>query len=530
MDFLTLKKGIELCEFDTQRIIDTYGVEFKNNGSKEYGAKSEAEVFYSFISFLLKNKVSEVDLLLETDYFNFGYVIPQIGKEFDLLRIGENSIVNIELKSSATEEKMLEQLKNNYFYLTFLGKPIYFYSFSADTETFIKVYISKTGEVEKSEVELNYSFIDDLKEQKKYDKPNFQDYNLLFNIDNYLVSPFNDVEDFYNGKYLLTKEQQQMKKEILKGDKSVHMIEGKAGTGKSLLLYDIAKELISNPEYNLSKVKIFHCGYLNKGHEALQKKGFDIRGIKSIESVLQEENFDFLLIDETQRLKEEQFKILEEKLSNHDKKFIFSIDSEQTLKISEDKAKIKNKLLDYIQKNGQYKRELKEKRRNNISMRKFIQYLFSLPVDLNEINGIKNNKNEIQIKYFDNYQRMEEFICQAEERKYTSIRFTADIHGDNPLKEISDKNDTVKKNSHRVIGQEFDNVLVMLDQHFEYRLNEKKTKYGICCNANSYYSGRNMLFQNISRVRKKLLICIVNNEDMFEKISSILTYVTSEKK
>lgn len=48
-------------------------------------------------------------LSLEKDYhcvenFYLNYKIPQINKEFDLLRIGETSIINIELKSKNIEE------------------------------------------------------------------------------------------------------------------------------------------------------------------------------------------------------------------------------------------------------------------------------------------------------------------------------------------------------------------------------------------------------------------------------------------
>ena len=47
--------------------------------------------------------------IFENFYIN--YEIAQIGKEFDILRIGENSIVNIELKSQKDESKILKQLQ-----------------------------------------------------------------------------------------------------------------------------------------------------------------------------------------------------------------------------------------------------------------------------------------------------------------------------------------------------------------------------------------------------------------------------------
>lgn len=47
------------------------------------------------------------------NHFFVGYRIPQISKEFYLLRIGDNHIINIELKRECTEEKIKKQLIQN---------------------------------------------------------------------------------------------------------------------------------------------------------------------------------------------------------------------------------------------------------------------------------------------------------------------------------------------------------------------------------------------------------------------------------
>ena len=52
-----------------------------------------------------------------------GYKIPQIGKEFDLLRISEDMILNIEYKREIPNiDKIEKQLNRNKYYLNFLGK------------------------------------------------------------------------------------------------------------------------------------------------------------------------------------------------------------------------------------------------------------------------------------------------------------------------------------------------------------------------------------------------------------------------
>ena len=45
----------------------------------------------------------------ELDGFYFGYHIPRIGKEFDLLKFTERSCLNIELKSQAVSARQIEE-------------------------------------------------------------------------------------------------------------------------------------------------------------------------------------------------------------------------------------------------------------------------------------------------------------------------------------------------------------------------------------------------------------------------------------
>lgn len=67
------------------------------------------------------------------DYY-VGFMIKQIGKEFDLLRIGENSIINIELKLISTEEKIKKQLVQNRHYLKFLDVDVYNFTYISSTK------------------------------------------------------------------------------------------------------------------------------------------------------------------------------------------------------------------------------------------------------------------------------------------------------------------------------------------------------------------------------------------------------------
>ena len=70
--------------------------------------------------------------------------------------------------------------------------------------------------------------------------------------------------------------------------------------------------------------------------------------------------------------------------------------------------------------------------------------------------------------------------------------------------------------AHSVIGQEFDNVVVVIDGKFKYN------SQGRLVADNTYYSQRQMLYQIITRTRKKLYIVIINNETMLNRCIDIL--------
>src|SRR5699024_1733614 len=123
-----------------------------------------------------------------------------------------------------------------------------------------------------------------------------EDIDDLFEPHKYLVSIFNDTDRFMDDEYFLTQQQKEFKKRILDSKAGVCLIEGKPGTGKSLLLYDIAKEMIKN-----FKIVLIHCGQLNEGHLKLKMEyGWDILPAKDSGSIANYEP-EVVFIDECQR-------------------------------------------------------------------------------------------------------------------------------------------------------------------------------------------------------------------------------------
>ena len=247
---------------------------------------------------------------LEGFYTN--YIIPQIGKEFDLLRFGtesvtnQNTVINIELKSELDEHekmnKIVEQMTKNYYYLFFETIDIVeiftyilhdgFYKFNPDDHTAMKV--------EPAEVVASI---------KKYIINEYVDLEKLFVPSKYLISPFNNTDTFLNDHYFLTNRQEQIKQEIMDElliqPSKFFTISANAGTGKTLLLYDFAKYLI-----RLGKnVLIVHCGKLNAGHTRLiEEFNWNIKPIRSIphNNSNAVDDCDFLIVDESHRINHSQ--------------------------------------------------------------------------------------------------------------------------------------------------------------------------------------------------------------------------------
>ena len=100
-----------------------------NNHSVQY---HEIESLRLLAEELIKYGLS----LSELDGFFYSFHIPQIGKEFDLLKLSETTCLNIELKSaSVSEEQICKQLVKNCHYLNQLNKRLVLYSVVTDTMT-----------------------------------------------------------------------------------------------------------------------------------------------------------------------------------------------------------------------------------------------------------------------------------------------------------------------------------------------------------------------------------------------------------
>ena len=195
------------------------------------------------------------------DGFFFSYIIDHIGKEFDLLKISSDGecVLNIELKSEDIgEERIKKQLEQNRYYLSHAARTIFSFTYVMDTDTLYamndKGYLRPCGTDELIRVLQHPSLQDHLPEG----------IDRFFRSADYLISPVAVPEKFLQGQYFLTNQQFDFRRRIrehLKQEAScVISITGSAGTGKTLLLFDLAILLSKK-----SRVLFVHAGPLRRG-------------------------------------------------------------------------------------------------------------------------------------------------------------------------------------------------------------------------------------------------------------------------
>jgi len=445
-------------------------------------------------------KKAEANLASFNDFY-FGYTIPQIGKEFDLLRFGREGIINIELKSEFNEEKIKAQLIRNNYYLSFLGVEIYQFTFVSSESIFYT--LAEDGEI----ITIEPSILIDLLNGQKINNKIILDET--FNPSNYLVSPFNSTHEFLENRYFLTNHQELIKKTILKlfeSNKAEFVsIIGKAGTGKTLLTYDIAKFFI---ELGL-RVVVIHCGILNHGHYELRdENGWIVLPIKSYWTEINSE-FDIVILDEVQRIRPNQLYTIIGRVKDLNAKCIFSYDDQQWLRRSESRNDIKS---DIALRTSAKLFTLKEKIRTNKEIASFIIALFNRNKPI-----VKINRSNIELLYFNKYVDAVYHLDFLKELDWKIINYTPS----NRQTLTYDKYRLWGENStHEVIGQEFDKVVAVIDEHFCFDENGALSTKGH--KSTPYYHQAKMLFQIMTRVRRKLIVIVIKNDEIMERCLSIL--------
>ncbi len=437
----------------------------------------------------------------ELEGFYYSYTIRQIGKEFDLLKIHKNHIVlNIELKSqSVSEEKIEKQLLKNRYYLSCIAPELYLFT-----------YVDETGLLYMLEGEKIRScqWIDLVQVMQKLQVFETGDIDALFSAKDYLISPLNMPEKFIENRYFLTQQQENMKSEIMAeitgmADTLYWGITGMAGTGKTLLLYDLAKACAV-----YGRCCIIHAGLLSEGHRTLNfmLENIDIMDDQSV-SFHDLSVYRFIFVDEAQRMLSEQVSGIVGIAEKNHIPCVFSYDYFLTLSKTEQRRNIPGKLK--LLK-GFQERKLSGRIRSNEEMSSFIRTL----LDLSNHTGRYYRYDAVDVAFAADLEEAKNVIrYYCETRQYVYIEYETSEEKSQLL--------NICQRGYRaedIIGQEFEKVIITLDDKFYY--NEEGKLQGRN-HPNPDYIYDRLFFQAVSRTREKLCIVVLGNRKLFENIVTI---------
>lgn len=319
----------------------------------------------------MKALVRELEMHMQDVHalrFFYSFQVPRLGKEFDLLQIKDDQIVNIELKSGkVSDEAVRKQLLQNRYYLSVQGKMIQSYTYISSQERLVRLN-NHDHIVEADWDQLCLA----LQRQSKDYEGDIED---LFQAEMYLFSPVTEPERFLNKEYFLTSQQKDIERRILDKIRKVKYgyfwFSGLPGTGKTLLLYDIAMKLSVH-----QKVCMIHCGETGKEWKILHDRLLRIAFLS--DSQLEEcpdlKEYSAILVDEAHLLTEEKLHVILELSEKHP--VIFSSDDEDMISDEEmDRTMIRE--IEHLPDIQSF--HLTNRIRTNAELSSFIQNMIHLP-------------------------------------------------------------------------------------------------------------------------------------------------------
>ena len=319
----------------------------------------------------MKALVRELEMHMQDVHalrFFYSFQVPRLGKEFDLLQIKDDQIVNIELKSGkVSDEAVRKQLLQNRYYLSVQGKMIQSYTYISSQERLVRLN-NHDHIVEADWDQLCLA----LQRQSKDYEGDIED---LFQAEMYLFSPVTEPERFLNKEYFLTSQQKDIERRILDKIRKVKYgyfwFSGLPGTGKTLLLYDIAMKLSVH-----QKVCMIHCGETGKEWKILHDRLLRIAFLS--DSQLEEgpdlKEYRAILVDEAHLLTEEKLHVILELSEKHP--VIFSSDDEDMISDEEmDRTMIHE--IEHLPDIQSF--HLTNRIRTNAELSSFIQNMMHLP-------------------------------------------------------------------------------------------------------------------------------------------------------
>ena len=403
----------------------------------------------------------------------YSFQILRLGKEFDLLQVKENQIVNIELKSGAvSEDAIRRQLIQNRYYLAILGKPVRSYTYISSQNRLVR--LTNHDHIVEAEWE---QLCAELQEKSADFSGDLED---LFQAEWYLISPLTQPERFLKKEYFLTAQQKDIERQILKSIRikrgGYYHFSGLPGTGKTLLLYDIAMKLSGR-----QMVCIIHCGASGQEWKRLHERLRRIVWVfdSQITAEMRLDEYETVLVDEAHLLDKETLENIVEAAGK--RPVIFTSDCEDQLSPEEVDQSVKLGIakLPEIQTF-----RLTNRIRTNEEISSFVQNMMYIP-------DYKSGRRfpHVTVFYANDDQEAANLIQDAKKQGYQHLLES----------EVAEK--------------AYDSVAIILDGNYfydskKYLRSKKRTV-------------RN-LFHQLNSAKEKLMLIVKNNEQVYAILLGLL--------
>ena len=439
----------------------------------------------------MKSLVRRLEAHMDNVYslrFFYSYQIPRLGKEFDLLQIKADQIINIELKSGVvSDEAIRKQLMQNRYYLSVLGCTIQSYTYISSQNRLVRL----TNHDHIVDADWNDLCRALQKESDDY-QGNIDD---LFQAELYLISPVLEPARFLKKEYFLTSQQRDIQRQILKklrtGRCGYFCFTGLPGTGKTLLLYDIAMKLSRR-----QKVLIIHCG--NAGnewkilHERLRR--IDFLADDQLTEDVSLESYSAVLVDETHLLFAEKLQILLKQYNGHFP-LIFSSDSEDAI-CPDELGTDTIKLIENLPEIHMF--HLTNRIRTNAELSSFIQNMMHYTG-----RKISNSYPHVSAAYANDDRETEILL-----KDYTS-------QGYQYRPPVCTRNHEMEMTAVRDVKR----LVIVLDDRYYY------DKNGYLRSRSSYEGNESeirSLFHQLNQAKEELSIIVKENKEVYETLLTLL--------
>lgn len=430
--------------------------------------------------------------------FFYSFQIPRLGKEFDLLQIKDNYIVNIELKSGVVSDQAIrKQLIQNRYYLSVLGRPIQSYTYISSQNRLVR--LTHHDHIVDADWER---LCEDLQKEGMNYEGNIED---LFRAELYLISPITDPVRFLKKEYFLTSQQRDIEKKILRDiyakQSGCFWFSGIPGTGKTLLLYDIAMKLSVR-----HRICMVHCEENGEKwrilHERLQRIDFLADEQIRIEerkagTQIPLEKYRGILVDEAHLLSKDKIERLLE--LSKEQPVIFSSDSEDVISSEEmDKENIKK-----LENQTDIKVfRLTNRIRTNAELSTFIQNMMHLPPRMNSWGY-----PHIFVVYANDDVEAENLLSDYIKQGYQWVEI-----------EESERQEAQADLKMQAV-RDMDKIVLLLDERYYY--DEEGYLRAACFmkNGSSYVR---KIFHRLNHAKESIALVVKNNEKVYNTLLELL--------